>query len=284
MNYLTRCKPLLGTYVEILVGADTDDDYLIEQSERAFAAISKVHDTMSFHCPNSELSRLNQLAAADLGAANKEIELSIELGLVLDYVSRLNAATDGLFDPTVASELMSNAWLPSLGIELPLAGRWSDVQLNGRFIRFNRKLMLDLGGIAKGFAVDQAIQSLDCGVQAVVNAGGDLRMTHWQSEEVGIQLGPGRVKPLEMSAPALATSAHYYNDQSSVIVDPLEGRFVQTKQVVSVFADSCLIADALTKVVWLLSSEDSHDRLSVVLKHFGAHCVLSNTDIGMCSA
>ena len=56
---MIRCKPLLGTFVEISI---RENGAGLEAIENAFNTIQKVHDLMGFHHPDSELSLINQLA------------------------------------------------------------------------------------------------------------------------------------------------------------------------------------------------------------------------------
>ena len=55
---MLRCKPLLGTFVEISINQDDGQEAI----DNAFAAIQNVHDLMGFHDPESELSQINRSA------------------------------------------------------------------------------------------------------------------------------------------------------------------------------------------------------------------------------
>jgi FAD:protein FMN transferase len=108
---------------------------------------------------------------------------------------------------------------------------------------------LTLDGIAKGFAVDQAVTVLRAaGVPwGTVNAGGDLRVFGAAPEPVHIRDAAGGLLSIGMlREEAIATSS------SASIVDPRNGRSVTTGATVSVIAPDCMTADALTKVVLLL--------------------------------
>ncbi|MBS0613995.1 MAG: FAD:protein FMN transferase, partial [Proteobacteria bacterium] len=111
------------------------------------------------------------------------------------------------------------------------------------------------GGIAKGYAVDLAVQRLrDHGfTDFIVNAGGDLRVggerTVWLRDPVRLGADPRR---LMLRDRALATSAAYFSpvsgDGTTHLVDPASGAPYRGPTSVSVLADECMRADALTKV------------------------------------
>jgi len=244
-NVLQRCKPLLGTYVEISVQGNSSDEQLIAQSQRAFQAIEDVQSAMSFHDPSSELSRLN------LAQTGQPIALSCAMTTVLQQANTLYEYSDGLFDLSVAAELIGRQALPSHA-QTNLTGRWHDIELNHDVVIKHRPLMLDLGGIAKGFAVDQAINSIDPDFSAVVNAGGDLRMTDWQGAPVLIRTDQNQsMQEVTMQAAALASSGDYFTEHGSVIIDPHTSQAATNNKQVSVFAPTCMLADALTKLAWL---------------------------------
>ena len=127
-------------------------------------------------------------------------------------------------------------------------------------IRFARPLWLDLGGIAKGYAVDRAIEYLvRHGIrEAAVNAGGDLRLLGSHAEVVHLRLpqSPESLVPaIELTDGSLATSAGYFERRRrhgrwvGPHVDGRRRRPVGTRSSVSVVAKRCVVADALTKVV-----------------------------------
>jgi FAD:protein FMN transferase len=140
-------------------------------------------------------------------------------------------------------------------------GSWADVHLQkGRKVQFLRPLTLDLGGIAKGFAVDAAIQVLRRhGVKrALVNAGGDLRAFGPQPSLVQLRnpSAPRTVTDtIMLSNCALATSAPYFTEKDfrgsrvSHLVNTQTRTALTGAISVSVRARDCWLADALTKVV-----------------------------------
>jgi FAD:protein FMN transferase len=255
---ITRARPLLGTIVEITI-AGTETDEREQAFEEAFAAIALVQQRMSYHDPNSTLSRINT------DAFTVPVPVDDKTYHVLRMARLFYSATNGVFDPTIAPHLEQAGFLPMThGVRQPGATSFEDVELlPGKRVRFRRAgISLDLGGIAKGFAVDEAVKVLcragiKCGL---VNAGGDLRAFGPGSFAVGIRdpHQPGKfLSRLALKNRALATSAHYFAErlkpgaQRGPYVHPRLEQFGGELASVSVAAKSALVADALTKVVML---------------------------------
>lgn len=277
-----RSQPLLGTYVVVAVYA-TDRRAAHAAITAAFAEVRRVDALMSLHRPDSELSRLNGRAAADPG------EVSPELFRVMAAAQEIAAATDGSFDITVAPlvRLWGFLWkeyrLPSpaeLQSVLPQVGyRLVELDAARRTVRFRRAgVELDLGGIAKGYAVDCAIEKLRAlGLtNALVRAGGDLRASgappgrnHWEVQlEDPARRGRRVVIPLRDSA--VSTAGNYENvfvvngRRYSHILDPRTGLPVEGVAACTVLAPTCLESDAWSTACFVFGVERS-------LERFGAH-------------
>jgi thiamine biosynthesis lipoprotein len=164
-----------------------------------------------------------------------------------------------LFDVTVAPVLIAEGLLPAVAAG-DADGSHSDVELLPMCrVLLRRPMLLDLGGIAKGFAVDQAIRALrraGCS-EGLVNAGGDLRRFGAQRELIHLRTPRGAIPLAELGSGALATSNPYRTQPGHLaqpiggIVDPRRKRLWQGRNSVSVAARSCMLADALTKVAAL---------------------------------
>lgn len=254
---LRRSRPMLGTLVEITAQRSDGGD-LAGALTAAFTSIAKVQRLMSFHDGASDVSRLNRLAA--------RVALRVHpwTFAVLREAQRTAEASAGVFDITVAAHLTRTGHLPRpRGIPVPhRRACWRDIQLlPGKRVRFLRPLMLDLGGIAKGFAVDRAIACLRAqGVEAaLVNAGGDLRCFGSQPQRVHVRdpRRPGILLPLaELTSAAIATSAAYFSitgcrdARASALVHRRRPHFVPRGSA-SAVAARCVVADAWTKVLLL---------------------------------
>lgn len=219
-----RARLLLGTLVEI--GAPTGH-------EAAFETIAALQARLSRFVPDSDIARFNALPA---GAEIRVGTLAVE---VLAAARRLHADSGGLFDISLGSG----------------PGAW---QLDGdRLHKLAAGVELDLGGIAKGLAVDQAVRALreQGGAAGWVNAGGDLRV--FGDLELPIRLrdeaGGGVREFARLRDGAFATS-HFAPGSRSALSRPLQAH-------VSVAAPQCLWADALTKVV-ALSGRCDHPLLA----------------------
>ena len=253
---IRRARPLLGTIVEITVRGMTDDAGS-DAIRAAFSAVEKVQALMSYHDPLSELSRLNFRAARHL------VQVSPWMFSVLEMAQQLAEESDGVFDVTIAPRLASWGFLPRNppNSQDERLATWRDIELTpGRLVRFRRPLHMDLGGIAKGFAVDQAIAALHAaGAPAgIVNAGGDLRGYGPEAWPVVIRhpsdpQAVGHIFSLHDSA--LATSANYFTRRRwrGCDVCPLvDGRTrlpCADETSASVLAPGAMLADALTKIL-----------------------------------
>ena len=259
---IRRCRPLLGTFVEIEATARTES-LALEGVEAAFGAVSRVQRLMSFHDEASDVARLNA------NAAERDVEIDPWTFEVLRAAVDLHARSRGAVDVSVAPLLQRWGFLPAFGDETrPAAVDQSAIELRpGHRVRFRRAVRIDLGGIAKGFAVDRAIDALrGAGVaSASVNAGGDLRVFGVASTvHVRHPRMPGRMLPLlRIDDGAVATSASYFSKRRcngrwvSPLVDPQRGRSCATTSSVTVHASSCLAADALTKVLAILGARSA---------------------------
>jgi len=244
---------LLGTFVEI-TASGLEEAGLSHAVAAAFTTIERLQNLLSAHDPASELSRLNR------DAALQAVTVSPETFAVLRLADRIATASGGAFDHAIAPTLAAWGLLPA-NLRRNHPGNWRDVVLlRQRQVRFLRPLALDLGGIAKGFAVDAAIQVLiEHGVEsAVVNAGGDLRVFGPQPSTIHLR-HPARpqafARTLSLQHAALATSSPCFTERGwhgqrvSRLVNPQQAAAITGPVSVTVRAPECWLADALTKVV-----------------------------------
>jgi thiamine biosynthesis lipoprotein len=239
---------LLGTFVEITVPEEHE-----RAVDHAFAAIGHVHRRMSFHEGDSDLARLRD---ADPGAS---VEVDAETVAVLRLAVALHRDTGGVFDVAVGRALVRSGFLPRSGIVRldRYSGTTADLEIvDDRHVRCNRRMLIDLGGIAKGYAVDRGVEALQqYGVgEAMVNAGGDLRAFGERDWEVGL-CDAGNVIRHAVRARncAIASSANLINrkrhrGRTHTPHIGAGGEPLLAKGRVSVIASSCAFADAMTKV------------------------------------
>ena len=265
---IRRARPLLGTLVDIqAVGGRT-----LQAVEAAFSAVTEVHRLMSFHEAQSDVSRINR--------SDELVPITVAPSTydVLQIAEQVSRASDGAFDITIGSSMVDAHFLPypaDAGSGERDASYRDVTLLSENQLLLEKRLWIDLGGIAKGYAVDCAVAVLQAfGVESgLVNAGGDLRF-----------FGPPQaIKVRHPNVPtsfvdlgllencAVATSAGTFSGecQSGLKPDPLVDAKLQTcvrwEQSVSVIASDCMTADALTKAVRL-----APQRASKILNQFRA--------------
>ncbi|HSE13075.1 MAG TPA: FAD:protein FMN transferase [Rudaea sp.] len=265
-----RARPWLGTLVELRVEG-LDATRAARACERAFAEVACVHRLMTLHDSGGDLDRLHR------ARPGTPVRVDMRTREVIDWALRVAAASDGCFDPTVAARQVARGLLPRPASPWSpdRAATWRDIELIGaRGIRLARPLWIDLGGIAKGYAVDRAVAILVAAgaAQVCVNAGGDLRVAGTRSEVVNLrtQAGVEAVPALEIGDAALATSAgplaSVDGEDSPVHLHGRTRRPTGDGCVASVVATECVVADALTKVV--MCGDDDVARRA--LERFGA--------------
>lgn len=254
-----RAQLLLGTIVEVAVNPAHEASI-----DAAFEVIRHVHARMSFHDPASDLAALARAAVGETVAVDPATVTVLRTAL------KLHEQSGGLFDVTIGRELVRARFLPRNAVShLSIFGGISaDIKIvNDRHVRLGRRVLIDLGGIAKGYAVDMAVAELrrTGAVYGIVNAGGDLRLFGDVAIPVTMCDGNGGYATLpDLRNLAVASSEnrrmrhridgqirtpHMGLDRASVIID----------DTVTVIADTCMIADALTKVA--MTDPDLADRI-----------------------
>ena len=283
---LVRARPLLGTIVEISASG-IDEAQLQAAIEHAFAEIETVHQLMSYHDVNSDVSRINQ------EAYNTEVQVNAHTYRVLRAARLMADASKGVFDITIAPQLTRMGFLPAHAGYPVISSRanWRDiVLLPDNRVRCSVSLSIDLSGIAKGYAVDLAIKALEnagitCGR---VNAGGDLRVFGGASQHIYVRDPAAHthtIPLLALSHGAAATSAGYYSERLYhghmviPIIHPYSKIACASGLSVTVLAKDCMTADALTKVVYA-----NPRGAAEVLKSYKAHAFIveHNAKTGAC--
>jgi FAD:protein FMN transferase len=256
---IRRARPLLGTFIEIR-SSGASRAAAERAIDAAFAAIENVHRLMSFHDADSDVGRLNR-EAGDRAAVVDPWTYE-----VLETAIELHCRSGGSFDIAVAPSLQRLGLLP--GHPVDAVGACAETATSdaielmpGHCVRFHHPaLKIDLGGIAKGFAVDRAIDILRGRGQSsgLVNAGGDLAAFGATAETIGIRdpRHPDRLLcRVAIANAALASSARRFDPLqstgvfSATTIDPESLEPAAEYAGASVSAPSCVVADALTKIV-----------------------------------
>jgi thiamine biosynthesis lipoprotein len=264
-NRIRRGQPLLGTFVEI-DAAGSVPSKVHEAIDAAFEAVATVHRLMSFHDPDSDVSRLNR------EASNRPVKVNDWTFRVLEAAIEMHRLSNGVFDVAIAPILQTMGLLPRLNDDAPISMKACPGDaielLEGQRVRFRHPhIRIDLGGIAKGFAVDRALEALrlsDALSGGLVNAGGDLAIFGRESQWIHIRhpRDPSRmVCRVEVNNEAMASTArrldpvHSTNTTASAVIDPRSRAPADGIDGVSVRAPSCMVADALTKIVMIAGTD-----------------------------
>ena len=273
----------MGTEITVRVGHPDADD-LIAGAERLFADWEAA---LSRFRPESELCRMN-------ARAGSPVRVGPLLLRVMTEALRAAWATRGVFDPTLGRQLVAAGYAQSF--DLPSStrfriarvrpgGAWRDlaVDADASVVTVPAGAAVDLGGIAKGMAVDAVIERLaEAGVtRALVNAGGDMRVITSGGAGWPVGLTDVRDASVTLVDGALATSSTArrrwrlaWEDQHHLI-DPRTGEPSRSSVwSVSVAAPTCVQAEVAAKTALILGPEAG----VAFLRKAGLSAVLSRED------
>jgi len=228
----------LGTFVEI-TACGCEVEKLHQAIGLAFERMQWVQHLMSVYEEDSEVSRLNRQAYFE------PVCVSSWTWQVLQEAQNIAAHSKGSF--SIAARPLREQGLD------PEAFAYQNVTLSPQnFVRFlHPDTQIDLGGIAKGFAVDQAVLVLlEQGVESgLVNAGGDLRSFGERSFLIQVrhpQVTSATLMTIALENESLANSGRYF--EGSYVNLHQDGTQEQI-QAAGVRSKTCMRADALTKVL-----------------------------------
>ena len=279
---LRRAFPAMGTDVELLL--DAPDQPLAAAALRAAEdEFHRLESLLSRFRPDSELARLNR---------DGEIVAGPDLLAVAQLAVEARARSEGRFDPTIHDALCAAGYHSTFaeialagGPEEPAAGPCNGsvtIDPTRSSITLGRGVHIDLGGIAKGFAVDRASELLSTVGPSLVNAGGDIAATgEWI---VGVET-EGEPLALALIDGALATSGRDRRrwlrdgEERHHLIDPSTGRPAESDLLrVTAFAATAVEAEVIAKTRFLAG----FDRAVEEADDVGAPCVLVAQD-GRCA-
>jgi len=240
----------MGTFIAV-EATSYDEAAALVAVDAAFGAMERVDRLMH---PTRSDSDLSKLGKATIG---EEVEVDPWTCEVLSIARVMHEGSGGMFDPCLASA----------------PGRMADLDIQVSRVVCRAPVEIDLGGIAKGFAVDVAIaelqrQGCDAGL---VNAGGDLRVFGAAPRTIELPTPEGE-RAVELLDAALAASAprgansppghrgFYVGDSGKVV----EGKYT------AVIAPTAAVADALCKCAMLCDAQT----LAKLLARHGARLVI----------
>jgi thiamine biosynthesis lipoprotein len=269
--WLDRHEAVMGTNIDVEIWHD--------DATKGNAAIDAVMDEMrridtlmSHYKPESELSQINTRGVKEAVVVDRELFDLIKLSVQFSEI------TDGAFDITYASvgylyDYRKHVKPTESQIEKALPGvnyRHLILDEKKHSVKFAQAGMrIDLGGIAKGYAVDRGIALLQSrGVQhAVVTAGGDTRIIGDRMGRpwvVGIRHPDDKSKTvlrLPLTDTAMSTSGDYerYFDENGQryhhIIDPKTGHSASKVRSATILGPTAVQTDGLSKTAFVLGAD-----------------------------
>ncbi|WP_448522893.1 FAD:protein FMN transferase [Pseudothermotoga sp.] len=264
----------LGTYCRIVVSSKKGSKVL---AQVIFNELERVYKKYNPNDPSSVVSKINN--------SNDWIDIDEETFVLLDAAVRFSRLTDGAFDPTLGE--LIRLWgfdkiaekppsrVPTtqeIGEALKRSGIDKlELDFQRRRVRLIDGAKLDLGGIAKGYALDRAYQvakEVDKDCTGFVEAGGDIRILGpkfgsrpWVVGVRDPRKSDSVIAYLYLTSGAVATSGDYerYFEFEGVryhhILDPKTGFPSRGAISVTVVADNAVTADALSTAGFVMGAQ-----------------------------
>jgi len=266
-------RPLMGMAFRVVIYSE-DSSLAKKASESAFARVAIINKIMSDYDPSSELSRLSDLAGSGTAA-----RISNDLFHVLQSGQDLAGKSDGAFDVTAGT--VTRLWRRARRLKRVPPG---DVIKNAksssgfRHLKLDKSqktaellkpgMRLDLGGIAKGFALDEALKVLRSNglPRVLVSAGGDIIAGEppagkrgWKIALLG--LSDSETEYIWLKNCAVATSGDLFQflelggKRYSHIIDPRTGLAISEQRLVHVLAPNAMQADSLATTISVIGQK-----------------------------
>ena len=289
-----KSRALLDTFVTITIKADSRES-AEDAIEEAFEVIRKFGDLINFYSGESEISAINR------NAGIRAVKVSSETFDIIEKALFISEKSEGAFDPTIGPEVQlwdfSNNIKPAdneIRQRLGLVNYRNIVLDREKFTVFlkNEKMLLDLGGIAKGYAADIAVQSLKRkGISSgIVAVAGDIKSFGRRSENkpwiVGIrnprQEGADEdiFARLPLDEKAISTSGDYERffilngRRFHHIIDPRTGYPSDASRSVSVIADDGCLTDGFATALFIAGPERGME----LAKEMGMDAIIIGND------
>jgi thiamine biosynthesis lipoprotein len=285
----------MGTVVEITLMGESEETAQ-KAAFQALQEIKRIEYLMSLWIESSDVNRINR------SAGNDGVKVSPETIEVLRRAQEISKLSEGAFDPTVAPlvQLWKKARergtppkMEEVKETLSLVNFKNLKTHHGGKVSLGKKgkkgMAIDLGGIAKGYAVDRAfklLKGLGYG-NLVVNAGGDLRVGGSKPQgpwSIGIQhpRDPEKIMArISLSDTAVATSGDYekffihQGKRYHHILNPKTGFPAEGYQSVTVLHKEGIMADALATAIFVLGPEKG---FSLCQRLEGVDCLIVDNE------
>jgi len=290
-----EARNLMGTYVKVVVYSD--EKTAEEATNAAFARMEEIEKIASIFDEESEAFRLNQDGYLD-APSDELLEL---ISMSLDY----SEVTSGYFDITCQPLLDLWSYKPDADKqfwELDEATQQAEISETSKLVGFDKIVLEDnnisfqeegmkitLGGIAKGYAVDEALEVIkDMGIKyALVDAGGDISTLGskpdnelWDIALVNPDDTSEYLVDFKIKDKAVTTSGNYeryFDPEAEVghILNPRTGYSASGCISVTIIAENCTYADALATGVFVMGAEDG---MSLVESLDDVECFIVDAD------
>jgi thiamine biosynthesis lipoprotein len=268
MNGFSRAQALLGALVTLDLDDRLPPALAAQAGEAAFAVIREIGQCMSAHDPGSDLGRISRAQPGEVLSLNPHTIAVLQAAIYWHHVS------SGAFHPVRAAQaLLRQHKRPGLAKTAVALGGLQDLVVRADHrVHVRQPIALDLGGIAKGYAVDQALAVLQAhGVtRARLNAGGDIGLLGTLPQQVVIRHAQDNLRDRllqrhRLGPGGIATSVAAI-DGADFVATTRPG---QTRwRSATVWARDCMTADVLTK--WALQSSLLCPLLRTTLRRNGA--------------
>jgi len=283
---VTLARHAMATRFELLLHG-ASEAALRAAGEEALNEVDRLENQLSLYRPGSEIAQLNARAARE------PVQVSPELFALLQHAQRLHAETDGAFDITIGPLVRCWGFMTNEG-KMPSAEAIAEararvgmglVQLDNarRTVRFTREgVMLDLGAIGKGYAVERGAELLrEAGVTSALFHGGTSTVCaighppEADAWTVAIERPPPTVgaipfpqlTPVQLNDESLSVSAIwgrvFQSDGKNFghVIDPRTGQPVEGAWLSAVILPFATETDALSTALLTLG-EPGLERLS----------------------
>ena len=295
-------QPLMGTTFRLVFYTDSKEkaDVL---SQDTFQLLDSLNQIMSDYLPESELSKLSRTSGS-----GQKVTISDELWEIMRLSKKISRKSKGAFDITIGP--LSQLWRRAVRRnEFPDSSKIQEAtnRVNHKYIRLypaeqavklkKESMRLDLGGIAKGYAVDKSFEYLSQkGISiALVDGGGDIRLGNPPPGEAGWKISVSDLdltgnelnKVLELRNCAIATSGDTYRfiewkgKRYSHIIDPRTGYGITQQRKTTVIVPNATMADALASALSVMGPQKGFRLLNRLYKPIDAYAsFIHKTDSG----
>jgi thiamine biosynthesis lipoprotein len=271
-DLVRRTQFLMGTLVEITV-RDADHEKANRAIDLAFDEMARLEKLMSSYRPDSEISNLNQESGRGFIRFSPEALEVVQRGIYWGEQSygALDITIGPVTDLWRFEEDHKTVPAPEILEQAVRLVDFQNIQIDDVMVRLAKPGMsINLGAVAKGYAVDRAMQVLTGQKieHALVNAGGDLMALGRRSEKRAWRIGlqhprepEDMIASFEFSGRAVATSGDYQRyfihegNRYHHILNPADGK--PAKQVISatVLGPTVMDADAIATAVFVMGPE-----------------------------